>query len=232
MLAALLACSPTPASPACESDAPCRATGAWCVQGRCSQCRASSDCERGARCVGGRCLRGEQGCEGDGDCLPSHRCLDRRCAPRPECDEARPCSVGRRCELGACVAEAEDAPRFTLDLGECSLESPYFAYNDSSLDELARRALERGAACALRVPEARLLVVGRGDPRGTPESNRALAAQRAATVIRFMTALGVPDDRFEATAREGSVGADESTWRFDRRVDFERLPDAPRRSRR
>lgn len=235
VLVLLLACSPQPRTSECVSDDSCHSGGqtAWCVDGRCQLCRTSEDCTHGMRCLRARCVRGEQGCEGDQDCLSSQQCRDRRCTPRPECDESHPCGVGQRCELGVCVAQLDEPPpQFVTTAGPCNLESSYFAYNDSSLDEQARRALQRNVNCFLRAPEMRFLVVGRGDPRGTQESNRALAEDRASTVIRYLTSLGIPEGRFESVTREGSTGNDESTWRFDRRVDFERLPDVPRRARR
>lgn len=233
---AAFACQRVTPSGHCTSDEQCAhaSSGPRCIDARCQQCATNGDCAEGFRCTQSRCLRGESGCLSDRDCLPSHTCLDRRCTPRPECDSAHPCPAERRCDTGVCVAVVgELSPQVSTANGACELEAPLFAFNDSSLDERARRTLERDAACLLRVSTDRYVLVGRGDPRGAPDYNMQLGERRARVVARYLESLGVSADRMQiSSAQDQGSGTDEASWRLDRRVDIERATSRPPPGRR
>lgn len=129
-----------------------------------------------------------------------------------------------------CVAELDEpAPENVESEGGCALESAFFAFDDSSLDEGARRSLQRDAVCLARQPDARWRLIGRGDPRGVPEYNLDLATRRAQSVLRYLVNLGAVEDRFDVRGVPNTgAGGDETHWRFDRRVDFERVVGAAR----
>jgi peptidoglycan-associated lipoprotein len=228
---ATFACQRVPPSGHCTSDEQCAraSSGPRCIDARCQQCATNGDCAEGFRCAQSRCLRGEIGCLSDRDCLPSHACLDRRCTPRPECDSAHPCPAERRCDTGVCVAVVgELSPQVSSPNGACEFEAPLFAFNDSSLDEQARRALQRDAACLLRSSADRFVLVGRGDPRGTPDYNIQLGERRARVVARFLESLGVSSGCLQVVAApDHGAGTDEASWRLDRRVDIERAAGRP-----
>lgn len=208
--------------PNCRGDNDCRAHREVCVNGRCQQCRQSSDCPREHTCLRNRCVPGLHACEGDNDCLHGQRCVQHRCVAATECDTNRPCPDGRPCVQGRC-APAEEEPEPTDNRGRlCTFEPVYFAFDDASLDERARLTLQRTAECLRRENNTRYVLIGRADPRGTTEYNLALGERRARAVQRYLMSLGIDESRLAVSSEgsEGATGTDEASWALDRRVDF------------
>ncbi len=208
--------------PNCRGDQDCRQRREVCVNGRCQQCRATSDCPANNTCLRNRCVDGLNACEGDNDCLVSQRCENHRCVPRTECDASRACPSGRACVSGRCVAE-EEAPDPEDNRGRlCQFEPILFGFDREDLEPAARAALTRAAECLGRERNSRYVLIGRTDPRGTAEYNLALGERRARTVQRYLTALGVADSRLAVSSEgmEAAAGTDEASWARDRRVDF------------
>jgi peptidoglycan-associated lipoprotein len=230
--AALLAaaCTSTPDYPACDNDRHCQRDGRreFCVQRRCQQCRSTEDCVAGQTCLRNRCVAGINACDGDNDCLMGQLCENHRCIQRPECDSVRPCAAGRTCESGRCVEAtvADDRDPDENRGSQCTLEPPYFEFDDVALSESARQSLQRNAECIRRERTTRYVLIGRADSRGTTEYNLALGERRARIVQRYMISLGILPERIAASSEgsEFSQGADEAGWRRDRRVDFRLRP--------
>jgi peptidoglycan-associated lipoprotein len=67
----------------------------------------------------------------------------------------------------------------------------------------------------------KLSLIGRADPRGTPEYNLMLGQARANAVAWYLTAHGVSAANAGATSRGklDATGVDEAGWARDRRVD-------------
>jgi peptidoglycan-associated lipoprotein len=65
-------------------------------------------------------------------------------------------------------------------------------------------------------------LVGRADPRGTPEYNMTLGQHRADAVVKRLASKGVAKSMMESTSRGAmdAVGTDEPSWARDRRVDI------------
>jgi peptidoglycan-associated lipoprotein len=210
--------------PNCRGDNDCRARGEVCVDGRCQQCRTTADCPAEHTCLRNRCVAGVNACEGDTDCAAGQRCVDRRCVPATECDESRPCPAGRSCVQGRCTApETAEETEPTDNRGRlCSFEPVYFSFDNSTLDEPARRALQSAAECLRREGSSRYVLIGRADPRGTTEYNLALGERRARTTQRYLMSLGITEGRLGVSSEgsEGATGTDEASWARDRRVDF------------
>lgn len=223
-LGALAGC-PGVEYPNCRGDDDCRSRRQVCVNGRCQQCRTNADCGGGNTCLRNRCVPGLNACEGDNDCLVNQRCVDHRCVARTECDEQRACPGGRPCVEGRCSTEAqatedEDPPDNRGRL--CTFEPVYFAFDNSQLDEGARRSLQTAADCLRREGDTRYVLIGRADPRGTTEYNFALGERRARSAQRYLMSLGVDEARIAVSSEgsEAATGADEASWARDRRVDF------------
>lgn len=218
-----VACT-SPEYPNCENDSHCQRDGRreWCINRRCQQCRTSADCGPERTCLRNRCNDGENACENDGDCANGQVCRSNRCVAPTECDSARPCATGRRCSPdGRCVAD-EDPDPVDNQGPVCRLEPPYFAFDNSELDEAARQTLQRDAECLQRERTSRYVLIGRCDARGTTEYNLALGERRARVVLRYLMSLGVLPDRIVPSSEgsEFATGNDEEGWRRDRRVDF------------
>lgn len=211
--------------PNCNNDNDCRGHREVCINGRCQQCRTTRDCGPNMTCLRNRCVPGLNACEGDNDCIANQRCVDHHCVPRVECDPNRPCPGGRECVQGRCATASTEPPDPVDNRGRlCQFEPVYFAFDNSQLDEGARRALQSAADCLRREANSRYVLIGRCDPRGTTEYNLALGERRARAVQRYLTALGVAEPRLAVSSvgSEGATGRDEAGWAQDRRVDSNR----------
>jgi peptidoglycan-associated lipoprotein len=104
-------------------------------------------------------------------------------------------------------------------------ETPKFAFDQSVILPEDRDVLAEVARClttgALKGRSVKL--VGRADPRGTPEYNLALGERRADAIIKYLAALGVGTAQMTDTSRGAldATGSDAAGWRQDRRVDID-----------
>lgn len=102
--------------------------------------------------------------------------------------------------------------------------APKFEFDQVELLPEDRNVLEQVAVCVTRGPlKGRALrLIGHADPRGEPEYNLTLGAQRAGSAFSFLTHLGVDPNKLATTSRGelDATGIDEAGWRRDRRVDI------------
>ncbi|WP_437707840.1 OmpA family protein [Sorangium sp. So ce448] len=106
----------------------------------------------------------------------------------------------------------------------CRLPKTSFAFDSS--EPLPQEHVELRALvdCLLSssLKGARIELVGRADPRGTPAYNQDLSLRRAARVKEILVEEGIPADRIttRATGAAGAVGAQPMySYGYDRRVD-------------
>ncbi|MCK4410050.1 MAG: OmpA family protein, partial [Candidatus Eisenbacteria sp.] len=82
--------------------------------------------------------------------------------------------------------------------------------------------LERIAAWMNENPEARVLIEGHCDERGTNEYNMALGEQRALAARRYLVGLGIDSGSLTTISygeeRPTALGATESAWSQNRRA--------------
>jgi peptidoglycan-associated lipoprotein len=106
-------------------------------------------------------------------------------------------------------------------------DTPKFAFDQSAILPEDRDVLARVAQCLTTGPlkGSSVRLVGRADPRGTQEYNMALGERRADSVLKYLTALGVPSTQLAETSRGAldATGSDPNAWRADRRVDIDLL---------
>lgn len=73
-------------------------------------------------------------------------------------------------------------------------------------------------------PQARVVLEGHADERGTREYNMALGERRAKAVSRFLTVQGAASSQIEVVSygeeRPAVMGHDESSWSKNRRVEL------------
>ena len=102
-------------------------------------------------------------------------------------------------------------------------DSPEFAFDDSTLTDVDRRALDAIAACLTTGPLQGdpIRLIGRADPRGGVEYNMALGSRRAKGAADYLNEQGMQPANIEQTSRgaKDAKGDDEATWASDRRVD-------------
>ncbi|MEM9494941.1 MAG: peptidoglycan-associated lipoprotein Pal [Pseudomonadota bacterium] len=86
-------------------------------------------------------------------------------------------------------------PGSQSDLEQNAGHRVFFATDQYSLSPQAQATLSRQAAWLKEYPEARIVVAGNCDERGTREYNLALGARRAEAARSFLTSLGVSSNR-------------------------------------
>ncbi len=223
--------------PACDGDKDCK-PAEKCVNKKCLQCAKDADCGEGKTCVDGACKPKEGWCAGDGDCENGQVCKEHQCVA---CQADNECGEGGKCQNGGCLrkgqckkdedcAEDEDCVKGVCvkggakagdDLPKCTLEEIHFAYDQYSIPDEAKPALQKNADCLSSTPRA-VSVIGMTDNRGTDEYNIGLSDDRAQSIITYLGRLGIDPSRLHKVPKgEGeATGADEAGWAKDRRVEF------------
>lgn len=102
--------------------------------------------------------------------------------------------------------------------------SVFFDYDHSVIKDPDRPLLQAHADYLRRHPNARVVVQGNTDERGTREYNIALGQQRADAVMRFLRLLGAGDRQIDTVSfgkeKPRCTSNDESCWSQNRRVDL------------
>ncbi|MFP4282446.1 MAG: OmpA family protein [Opitutales bacterium] len=107
------------------------------------------------------------------------------------------------------------------------LPSIYFEFDQSAVRPSERPALQEAADYLLENDDARLIIEGHADWRGTTEYNLALGERRAASARDYLLSLGIDSTRIEIVSmgdREAVQTDDESVMRTDRRADLIVIP--------
>lgn len=98
-----------------------------------------------------------------------------------------------------------------------------FDYDSSAIRDEYRQVLEAHARFIKGNKDARSILQGHADERGSREYNLALGQRRAESVLKALNLLGVPEDQMEAVSfgEEKPVveGHDESAWQENRRTE-------------
>lgn len=107
------------------------------------------------------------------------------------------------------------------------LPSVYFAFDQSAVRPADRPALQEAADYLLQQPNAKLIIEGHCDWRGTSEYNLALGERRAASARDYLLSLGIPQSRVEIVSKgdlEAVETDDEGLLQQDRRADLVIIP--------
>jgi peptidoglycan-associated lipoprotein len=103
------------------------------------------------------------------------------------------------------------------------LQPVYFDFDSSAIRVAERAKLTEAKQYLDANPNARLLLEGHCDWRGTAEYNMGLGDRRASSVRDFLGSLGVPASRVETLSKgdlDATEGATESQMQQDRRVEL------------
>ncbi len=105
------------------------------------------------------------------------------------------------------------------------LDKIYFDYDRALVRDDMKDALRSNAEKILaNTSWGAIIVEGHCDERGSEEYNFALGERRAATVKKYLVALGVPSNRLETVSfgetQPVAGGHDESSWGRNRRAEF------------
>jgi peptidoglycan-associated lipoprotein len=113
-------------------------------------------------------------------------------------------------------------------LGQLNAEHPlsdaFFDYDQSSLRDDARGALQQDMQWLSQWPQTKVRLDGHCDERGTPEYNLALGERRATAIEQYLTSLGIAPTRIEVRSLGKEAPFcnenDEACWSQNRRGHF------------
>jgi len=232
---ALTGCPGDKSKGQCKSDKDCK-NNQHCSANKCVECSEDSQCQKGKRCKANACVIAPE-CERDNQCPPGKVCqagackpcaTDAECGPGGTCS-AGSCQMGKKCGKDEECKDDEDCVNgFCRKAGQatnpsdagCTLQTVYFAFDDSSIQASERERLSGNTQCIEKNKGKSVYLVGHTDTTGTEEYNIALSERRAQSVADYMARLGtdpalmqvVPKGETEPTG----LGDDK-----DRRVEFQ-----------
>jgi peptidoglycan-associated lipoprotein len=100
----------------------------------------------------------------------------------------------------------------------------HFEFNRYRILEEAKPTLEEIATLLKGHTDWKVLIEGHCDERGTNEYNLTLGEQRAQSTKRYLTSLGIAEERFQTISygeeRPVDRGHDEEAWARNRRAEF------------
>ena len=113
------------------------------------------------------------------------------------------------------------------DVGDFSVgqfPAVYFEYDSSSIGADEYMKIEAAAAVLNENLDARMIVEGHCDERGSREYNLALGERRALAVRSYLSNLGIEGDRVQTRSMGEespmAMGHDDASWAQNRRGEF------------
>jgi peptidoglycan-associated lipoprotein len=102
--------------------------------------------------------------------------------------------------------------------------SVYYEFDKYDVKPEYRTLVESHARWLKANPQAKLVIEGNADERGSREYNVALGQRRAESVTKMLMLLGAKPDQIEAVSwgeeKPRTGGHDEASWAENRRADF------------
>uniref|UniRef100_A0A831XEZ6 Peptidoglycan-associated lipoprotein n=1 Tax=Geobacter metallireducens TaxID=28232 RepID=A0A831XEZ6_GEOME len=116
-------------------------------------------------------------------------------------------------------------PATALDTVVATLDRIFFDYDSFVLSQAARDTLARNAEVLIKKqPDARVLIEGHCDERGSDEYNLALGEKRARATRDYLVTLGVAANRLSVISygeeKPLEPGQSEEAWAKNRRAEF------------
>lgn len=113
-----------------------------------------------------------------------------------------------------------------------SIRKVHFDYDSSDLSSDDLKTLQAHAAYLRQNSQAKVLLAGHADERGTREYNMALGERRANAVQAFLSSNGARNSQLDSVSygKEKPIndGNDEAAWAENRRVEITYKAGAPR----
>ena len=120
------------------------------------------------------------------------------------------------------IEEPEEEPIEVEEEEPIVLEDIFFDFDKFNIKEEFKKVLTGNAKVLLAHPEAKLLVEGHCDERGTNEYNLGLGEKRAKAVLDYYIAYGVDSDQLSMISygeeRPFDAGHNEDAWAKNRRA--------------
>jgi peptidoglycan-associated lipoprotein len=106
------------------------------------------------------------------------------------------------------------------------LQDVFFGFDKFNLTPEARAKLQADAELLKQNPDAKIVLAGHCDERGTVEYNLALGQRRADAVYDYLVDLGVSPSQLSTISygkeKPFALGHDEAAWALNRRVHFQK----------
>jgi peptidoglycan-associated lipoprotein len=122
------------------------------------------------------------------------------------------------------MADATTFEGMLEDRAALAADTIHFAYDSSVIRSSEKPSLALVAQALSSDSNAKLLIEGNCDERGTEEYNRSLGERRALAAREALAKLGVDPMRIETRSfgkdKPANPGHDESAWSQNRRDDF------------
>lgn len=100
----------------------------------------------------------------------------------------------------------------------------YFDFDKSDIRPEFRDIIAAHASYLSQNPDARVVLEGHADERGSREYNMGLGERRGTAASRFLSLQGAAGRQLEVVSfgeeRPAALGHDESSWRLNRRVEI------------
>jgi peptidoglycan-associated lipoprotein len=137
-------------------------------------------------------------------------------------------------EINKAPIEEKPVPEAQEPLNVCGLSSSelaekvvHFGYDSAALDPIALKTTEEVARLFQSAPNAKIMIEGHCDERGTQEYNLVLGQKRADIVREQLIRLGVAADRLQTISygkeRPSAQGQTEQAYALNRRCEFKQI---------
>jgi peptidoglycan-associated lipoprotein len=130
----------------------------------------------------------------------------------------------REAALRAQAAKDAAAKKNAAALADLNIQNIYFDFDKSNIRTDAREILKANSDIFSKNANAKVVVEGHCDERGTAEYNMALGERRAQETKKYLVNLGIDASRLETVSygkeRPADAGHDENAWAQNRRAQF------------
>ncbi|HEX3857484.1 MAG TPA: OmpA family protein [Verrucomicrobiae bacterium] len=125
---------------------------------------------------------------------------------------------------GIPVANADSFDNMTEDRAALAAYTIHFAYDSAAIKSSEQANLQSVASALSSDANAKLLIEGNCDERGTEEYNRSLGERRSLAAREALAKLGIDPSRVRTISygkdKPADTGHDESAWKANRRDEF------------
>jgi peptidoglycan-associated lipoprotein len=125
---------------------------------------------------------------------------------------------------GLPTASAESFDNMTEDRAALAAYTVHFAYDSAAIKSSEQANLQSVASALSSDANAKLLIEGNCDERGTEEYNRSLGERRSLAAREALAKLGIDPSRVRTISygkdKPADTGHDESAWKANRRDEF------------
>jgi peptidoglycan-associated lipoprotein len=125
---------------------------------------------------------------------------------------------------GIPVASADTFDNMTEDRAALAAYTVHFAYDSAAIKSSEQANLQSVASALSSDANAKLLIEGNCDERGTEEYNRSLGERRSLAAREALAKLGIDPSRVRTISygkdKPADPGHDEAAWKANRRDEF------------